>query len=380
MTRPARPITKLRLVLPAGRPAAEAVAARLADALGVHGVQVRQQLHGAPPDGAPRADLALWLPDADGETPMPDVRAAPARVHVALVVDPASPPRHLARYDALLVPLETLAEPVRATQRRAQGRECPVHVARLAGDVLVPRDAEKALRGVGARAVVVVDVRASFESDIERVVVQLALKAQPGVVVLLAPHDERSRARVRALADTHGVDAFLASGPDGLVQSVVAADLFLGRPSWDELLLLAMHRTAVSLLPQDKRGALVASLGSAPGRAVDELLGMLQLAAGLDRHLADPGALQARGLMLHESFFGPERELLDRLASLEPSPHGAAAAANWEPVGPHARGAATAPAAVEAREAGATSEPSRAQKIEDALSALKQKIASGGAS
>lgn len=380
MTRAARPITKLRLILPPGRAAAEAVASRLADGLAVLGVQVRQQLLGAPADGAPRADVALWLPDADGHTPLPDVRTAPARVHVALVVDPATPPRHLSRFDALLVPHESLLAGVAAAQRRTGGRQCPVRVARLAGDALVARDSEKALRGVGGRAVVVVDARDSFESEIERVIVQLALKGQPCTVVLLAPHDERSRARVRALAETHGVDAFLASGPDGLAQSVPAADLFLGRPAWDEVLLVALHRTALSLLPQDKRSALSAALLAAPGRPVDELLGMLQLAAGLDRLLGDAGALQTRGLLLHETLYGPERELLDVLAAVEPLPQGAAAAAAWEAVGPHAQSAAHEHPVVEAKEQGAAAEPTRAQKIEDALSALKQKIASGGAS
>ncbi|OGQ25676.1 MAG: hypothetical protein A2138_22785 [Deltaproteobacteria bacterium RBG_16_71_12] len=379
MTRPARPITKLRLVLPPGRAAAEAVAARLADALALHGVQVRQQLLGAPPDGAPRADVALWLPDGDGATPAPDARAAPARVHVALVIDPSAPARSLARYDALFVPHESLVAAVEAAQKRGGARERSVQVARLAGDVAAARDAEKALRGAAGRAVVVVDARGDFESDIERTIVQLALKAQPCTVVLLAPHDERSRARVRALADTHGVDAFLASGPDGLAQSIAAADLFLGRPAWDELLLLALHRTAVTLLPQDKRGPLLAGLVAAAGRPVEELLGLLQLAAALDRMLGDPGALSARGLALHEALFQPERALLDQLAAAEPLPHGAAALAAWEPVGPHAHGGAAPSAHVEAREAGAQAEPTRAQKIEDALSALKAKIATGGA-
>ncbi|MBI1947103.1 MAG: hypothetical protein HYS27_15510 [Deltaproteobacteria bacterium] len=382
MTRVGRPITRMRLVLPAGRPAAEVVAARLADAFAVHGVQVRQQLHGAPPDGAPRADVAFWLPDADGATPTPDVRAAPARVHVALVVDPTTPPRPLARYDALLVPHEALLAPVEAALKKAGGRERGVQVARLAGDATAARDAEKALHGVAGRTVVVVDARGTNdgdrEGDLERTVVQLALKAQPCAVVLLAPHDERSRARVRSLADTHGVDAFLASGPDGLAQSIAAADLYLGRPAWDELLLLALHRTALTMLPHDRRVALLAGLSSAPGRPVDELLGLLQLAAGLDRMVVDPGALSARGLALREALYQPERALLDQLAAVEPLPQGAAAHAAWEAIGPHARGSAPPPGSVEAREPGAAAEPTRAQRIEDALSALKAKIATGG--
>lgn len=378
MSPAARPITKLRLVLPPGRAAAELVAARLADALALHGVQVRQQLLGAPPDGAPRADAALWLPDADGQTPAPDPRAAPARTHVALVVDASSPARQLARYDALFVPHEALVAPVEAALRKGGARVPPVRVARLAGDAPAARDAEKALRGVAGRPVVVLDARGGFEADIERVIVQLALKAQPCTTVLVAPHDERSRARVRALADTHGVDAYLASGGDGLVQSIAAADLFLGRPAWDELIMLALHRCALTLLPEDRRALLPAGLVATPGRAADELLGLLQLAAALDRMLADPGALSARGLALREALFQPERALLDQLAAVEPQPHGALAQTAWEVVGPHAKGSTPPTAHVDAREAGAAAEPTRAQKIEDALSALKARIATGG--
>ena len=378
MTPVARPITKLRLVLPPGRAAAELVAARLADALALHGVQVRQQLLGAPPDGAPRADATLWLPDVDGQAPAPDPRAAPARTHVAFVVDASSPARHLARYDALFVPHEALVAPVDAALRKGGARTTPVRVVRLAGDAPAPRDAEKALRGVPGRPVVVLDARAGFEADIERVIVQLALKAQPCVTVLLAPHDERSRARVRALADTHGVDAFLASGGDGLAQSIGAADVFLGRPAWDELLVLALTRCALTLLPEDRRDGLLAGLLAAPGRPADELLGLLQLAAGLDRMLADPGALAARGLALREALYQPERALLDQLAAVEPQPHGALTQAAWEAVGPHAKGSTPPSALVDARDAGAIAEPTRAQKIEDALSALKARIATGG--
>lgn len=404
-----RPLTRLRLVLPGSRafggtdaravPAtAEALAARIADALGVHGVQVRQQIQGAPSDGAPRADAALWLPEADGTTPAPDPRAAPARVQVALVVDPESSPRRLARYDALVVPHEGLREPVRGALRRASVRDTPVVAARLPGGPAVSREADKALRGVGGRRVVLLDVREEqhgdgaaeerkLDGDIERVVVQLALKSQEAAVVLLAPHEERARARVRALCERHGVDAWLTSGADGFVTSIAAADLFLGRPTWDELLLAALHRVAVAWLPMSGRRPLLDVLhGSpkgAPGggpRLIDDVMGTLQLAAALDRRLADPGALEARGIALREALFGADRELLDALANLEPMPQGALTAAAWEAVGPHAAGqAGTAPAAVDARDAasgaaGAAAEPTRAQKIEDALEALKQKL------
>lgn len=391
-----RPVTRLRLVLPSSRSAdgraasatVEALAARIADALAVHGIQVRQQLQGAPPDGAPRADAALWLPDVDGQTPAPDPRAAPARVQVALVVDGASAPRHLSRYDALVVPHEGFL-PLRAALKRASAREIPVVVARLPGSPLVAREAEKALRGVAGRRVVLLDVRdepsrdgapeeRKLDSDIERVIVQLALKSQEAAVVLLAPHEEHARARVRALCERHAVDAWLASGADGFAASIAAADLFLGRPRWDELLLAALHRVAVSWLPvsgpRPLFDVLHAPQAGAP-RLVDEVLGTLQLAAALDRRLADPGALEARGISLREALFGAERELIDTLAGVEPMPQGALAASTWEPVGPHSvRQAATTAAVVEARDAGVPQEPSRAQKIEDALEALKRKL------
>jgi hypothetical protein len=390
-----RPITRIRLVLPSlgGQRASatvEALAARIADAFAVHGVQVRQQIQGAALDGAPRADVALWLPQADGATATPDVRWAPARVQVGLVVEPGSSPRSLGRFDALLVPHEGLRDPLRAALKRASARDVPVVTARLCGTPLMAREAEKALRGVAGRPVVLLDVReersgeadGALDGDIERLVVQLALMGHGAAVVLLAPHEERARARVRTLCELHGVDAWLASGADGLVQSLAAADLFLGRPSWDELLLAALHRVAVARLPMSGPRALLDALQDHKpgGRHVDDVTGTLQLAAALDRRLADPGALEARGIALREALFGGERELLEAIAALEPMPQGALAQAAWEPVGPHAAHKAAAPAGVvEARDANAPPEPTRAQKIEDALEALKAKIATGGA-
>ena len=56
----------------------------------------------------------------------------------------------------------------------------------------------------------------------------------------------------------------------------------------------------------------------------------------IDRRLADPGSLDTRGIALRDALFGPDQELIDALASLEPLPQGAASAAVWEPIGPHA--------------------------------------------
>lgn len=381
-----RPLTRLRIVLgSAASGAAEALAARIADALAVHGVQVRQQVHGALPDGAPRADVALWLPDLEGKNAPPDPRAAPARVHAALVVDPpgdGSAGKGLARFDALVVPLETLREPVRQALRRWSVREVPVVVARLPGSPLVVRESEKALRGVVGRKVVLVDVRddRGGDADLERVVVQLALKSHEGAVVLLTAHDERARARARTLCERHAVDAWVASGLDAFAQSIAACDLFVGRPSWDELLLAALHKVAVCALPVDGKRALLDALRTRKPALVDDVASVLALAAALDRRLADPGSLDARGTALREALFGADAELIEALAALEPLPHGAAAAAAWEQVGPHAADAPRDGGVVDARDPaaprpeGAGGSPSRAQKIEDALEALKQKM------
>lgn len=399
-----RPLTRLRMVLGAPLPgalasacsgAAESLAARVADALAVHGVQVRQQVHGALPDGAPRADVALWLPDNDGRNTAPDVRAAPARVHAALVVEPpadATASKALARFDALLVPLEGLREPVRQALRRTSSREVPIVAVRLPGAPLLPREAEKALRSVAGSRVVLVDVRddrssggVAGDAEIERVIVQLALKSHEGAVVLLTSHEERARARVRSLCARHAVDAYLASGPDAFSQSIAASDLFMGRPSWDELLLAALHKVAVCVLPIDGKAALLDALrvpvaasshGHARAALVDDVASVLSLAAALDRRLADPGSLDARGMSLREAVFGADAELIDALAGLEPLPHGATAAAAWELVGPHAVEAPREAGVVEAKDASslASNSPSRAQQIEDALAALKHKM------
>lgn len=393
-----RPLTRLRLILSApANGAQEALAARIADALAVHGVQVRQQVasSGATPDGAPRADVALWLPDADGRTPPPDARLAPARVHAALVVEPPAEPsltsanqngsaKHFARYDALIVPHDGLRDVVRQGLRRSSSREVPVTVARLPGAPLVQRESEKALRGVGERRVVVVDVRPGphgEDVDLERLVVQLALKSHEGALVLLAPHDERSRSRVRTLCERHAVDAWLASGNDAFAQSITACDLFVGRPSWDELALAALHKVAVAALAVEGKRALLDALRTST-KVIDDVTSTLQLAAAIDRRLSDPGSLATRGLALREALFGPDKELIEALASLEPLPHGAAAAAIWEPIGPHAADAPRGDAGkVDARDAASPSppgaSPSRAQKIEDELEALRLKMMGG---
>ena len=185
----------------------------------------------------------------------------------------------------------------------------------MPGAPLAQREAEKALRGVAGRRVVVVDVRPGpngEDVDIERLVVQLALKSHEGALVLLAPHDERSRSRVRTLCERHAVDAWLASGPDAFVQSIPACDLFVGRPSW-RVALASMHRVAVAALAVDGKRGLVDALravrpGPTAGSAVvDDVASTLQLAAAIDRRLADPGSLDTRGIGLREALFGARR-------------------------------------------------------------------------
>ncbi|MBM4280820.1 MAG: hypothetical protein FJ137_08685 [Deltaproteobacteria bacterium] len=411
-----RPVTRLRLLCPAltdgtgslgGRPtsarvpeATDAVARAVADALLGLGVQTRQQLCGAPHDGSPRSDVALWLPDAHGQTPAPDPRAAPARVHAALVVDPASPPRHLARYDALLVPAERLVPAVVDAAQRS-GRAPPVVPVRLAGHV-ASRAAERAERGLADKRVVAVDVRpgSALAADLERTVVQLALRTHDAAMVLVTAADEAPQRRLRELCARHAVDAWLAVGAEGMTGALAVADFAVVAPSWDEVLYAALCRTPLALLPSTSSPtALAVALRDAG--VVDDVLGVLQLAAAVDRRLFDAGALAARGVALAEALVGGERALYDVLAAVEPRPGTHASSSRWEPLGPQAERAAPAPAAtvvatiVDASKpspahATTTAHPpslpapppappfSAAQRIEEELAALKAKLALSG--
>jgi hypothetical protein len=343
----------------------------MADALAVSGVQVRQQIARTPPDGAPRAEAALWLPDVDGTVQVPDARAVPARVQVALVVDPHAKAAALQSYDGLVVVHAALAQAVGTTLKRAGGREPPIHVARLPHAPVTTRDAEKALRGVRGRRVAVVDVRQDFEGDIERVVVQLGLRAQDAAAVLLVPHEERARTRVRSLCARHAVDAWITSGTDAVASTVAAADVFVGAPSWDELCLLAARAVEVVVIP-DAPAPFVQLLAEA--RLLDDRHSVLQLAATLDRKLSDPGALDARGTALQSALCGPESELLEALGSIDPLPDGIRAT-QWEAVGPHAIRPTGTPALVDAKDTPLGAGPSPAERIEEQLHALKERIA-----
>ncbi|MDP2344254.1 MAG: hypothetical protein Q8O67_25065 [Deltaproteobacteria bacterium] len=358
--------------------AVDVVAKGIADAFVGLGVQTRLQLQGAPPDGSPRSDVALWLPDLHGQTQPPDPKAAAARVHVALVVDPTSSPRTLARFDALLVPCERLLPAVREAVQKSP-RAPAILSVRLCGQPPAA-DAERVERGFSGKRVVVVDVRAASAAgdDLERTVVQLALRSNDAALVLAAPADEAIQRRLRELCQRHLVDAWLAAGPDALSSTMGVADLIVGTPSWDEILLSALYRTPLALLPpaSGAHAPLAAALRDAG--VVDDVMGTLQLAAAIDRRLYDPGATAARGLALGEALFSTEKALYDALASVEPLPGTHAPSSRWEPIGPHAD-KATQPAAqpVLAVDPNKPVPPSPAQKIEDDLAALKAKLRAG---
>jgi hypothetical protein len=422
-----RPVTRVRLLLPAlqseggrGRTApglvadaVETVARAVTDALVGLGVQSRQQVMGSPHDGSPRADVALWMPETSGITGVPDPKAAPARVHVALVVDPSSPARNLARYDALFVPFAPLVPAVR--EAALKGPRSPVVVpVRLCGTG-PSKHIERAERGLADRRVVVVDLRphSGLFADLDRAIVQLALRTddEASIVVLVTAADEGAQRRVRDSCNRHGVAAWLAVGAEGMAGALAAADLALIAPGWDEVLFAALCKTPLALLPTSTPLSSFATALRAAG-LVDDVLGTLQLAATMDRRLHDAGALAARGVAFSEAMLGPERALYDALAAVEPLPGTHASSSKWEPVGPHAErraGAAASKAttrvdavvdggsggvvgstnvglmatddgrALTAAPAPSAPPPSAAQRIEDDLAALKAKIALSGA-
>lgn len=379
-----RAVARLRLVLP-GTPvgpadAVDRLARGLADALSAQGVVTRQQQHDGVPDGAPRADAALWFPALDGTTVIPDTRLAPARVHVAVVVDPTSSPRHLARYDALFVLAAGHVAAVKDALHKAP-RQPPVRAVRLSAVSVVggpARDAEKAERGVSGR-VVAVDLRKTshLTADLERSILQLGLKSEAGTFVLVCDDDDGAVRRVRSLAERHGVSAWLAAGPDAMPSAIVAADLVVGALSWDELLLAASARVAVTVLPPSSTSspkglALQGSLRDA--RVVDELPGTLQLAAAIDRHLRDDAGLATRGLALQEALLQSARGLHDALVEVVPLTGTQTSITHWEAIGPHGATTAPVPPPVDA----VTTAPAKttAQRIEDDLAALKARLAS----
>lgn len=387
-----RPLSRLRLLLPelplsraevgrrasTGRvpPALDIVARAVADGLAAQGVVTRHQLHHAAADGAPRADVALWFPDLDGRTIVPDTRQAPARVHVAVVVDPTSSPKALGRYDALIVPAAAQYPAVVDVVARL-ARKPAVIAARLCG-APPSREAEKADRGVhGALLAVDVRARTAPAAEPERAFLQLALRNEAATLVLVGGDDDADLARIRAHADRHGIGAWLAAGAEGFASSVLAADLVVGAPSWDEVMLAALCRVALihAASSSTTLPALLATLRDA--NVVDDIPSTLQLAAAIDRRLRDHGALAARGVMLHEALLQSPRGLYDALAAVEPLPGTLSSSSRWQAIGPLAQATPAPVTPVEPAAPGAPAAPpppSTAQKIEDELTALKARM------
>ncbi len=381
-------VSRLRQVIPArpnGDGAADDVVACLAravaDGLASVGVVARQQLADAPGDGAPRADVTLWYPDRNGRLPELQAQRAPGRVHVAVVVDPASSMMTLSRFDALLLPfapMRTLVADVLA----GCGRRPPILDARLSAPP-VAREAEKAERGVSGTVVVIdVRVRSGGGAEIDRLLMQLALLSAACSLVMVVDDDEGQRQRLRGLAERHGITAMLASGPDGMASAILAADVVVGALSWDELMLCAMCRTT-PIVVATAVGRAPLSQALRDQGVIEELPSVLQLAALLDRRLRDLSGLKTKGLGLHDALFQPARALYDVLSSAEPLAGTQTVMTRWEPIGPQGgrRGVPTGGEnvvdAVEPSPGPSGTLPphaSIAQRIEDDLAALKARL------
>jgi hypothetical protein len=373
-----RPIARLALVLPSavgsGGEAVERLGRGVADALATQGVITRLHTHNGVADGAPRADAAVWLCAHDGTTVTPDPRLVPARVHIGVVVDPASSERALGRYDALFVPCGHQEPAVREAVHKA-ARQVPVVAARLA--CLGPaREAEKAERGVVGR-VIALDLRRGslLATDLERTLVQLSLRSESGALVLVTDDDEGLQRRLRGMAERHGVSAFLASGPDAMTQAIGASDLVVGALAWHDLLLAASVRVAVVALPASAAGTPSLRLLTAmrDARVIEELSGTIQLAAALDRLLHDDGGLLTRGLAVEGALLQSPRELVQALGQVVPLAGTQTHVTHWETIGPQPATTTTS-APVDA--VASAPKKTTAQRIEDDLAALKAKLAS----
>jgi len=373
----ARPVSRVAIVLPPTAPVADALTDALAAALFAHGVQVTRHVRGASVDGGVRADVALWWPDPDGHVPVVDRARVHARVHAALLDGAPRDPSALATFDAVCVVHEALLESARLALAQAGVADGHVVHVRLPLSPSVARDVAKARHHVSGHAVVLVDVCDAFERDIERVMIQLALVGAPHVRVLHVPHDEKARARAREVAERHGVDAWLTSGPNALTGALVACDLFVGRPTTSTLLFAALHGVATVWLEGsgDARPPVESALVAA--RTVSTVDGVLHLAAVLERRLADRAGIDVEGTLLRAALVGEARpfiEVLGQLREHQSVPRGHLA---WEAIGPTAGANKPAPVVVDAR--GADSEIERAARIEDALRRLKERVKEGEA-
>lgn len=366
-----RPVTRVFLVH-GSEAAPAALTARLQEELLARGVSVARHERGAPKEGSASADVALWLPDAQGRVRAPAPGEAPARLHAALVTDADLDHGVTGRVDALLVPHERLVEPVRTAARRIVSEPPEVVPVRLPLGGPADRAAARRRRRLPDAPVVLLDLRGDL--DTERVIFQLALRRERGTIVLVADDDDdgRARARLRELCERQGVEAWLTAGADGLVGSLDVADLLIGRPRWAEIGLAAAAGAAIDWFGETS-GAFGGALRGL--KLTGEVTGVLHLSAGVDQRLADRGSIAARGTALREHLVGDARAFLDVLGSLRPREDAASAsAAAWERVGPtagEAAGQGTKPK-VDAREPDGAGD--KASRIEAELDALKARM------
>lgn len=374
------PISRVFLVVPpagAGssrpEPVAEALALSLAAELSHRGVQVHRHVAGASPATVGPLDAALWLADGAGHLPACSEFDVPARLQVAVLPWREGLAERLgARFDGILV-----ADGGPALPTGSKGA-LPVKRVRLPLAPEFPRETAKLARRLGTGSVALIDLRGSLLDELERVVMQLALCTAPATYLLQCPHDEASRARVRSACARNGVAAWLLSGSDALPSAAPAVDLFVGEPSWQELLWLAAHGVAVCWSGDVADAAATARLDVLRGGPIKLLTGVLHLAARLDGLLEDPVGCRTAGRGLKDTLIGDARDLLSALSELLPrrsSPAGPAA--TWEAVGPgqenRARGIQPA---VDAQPAHARPELDAA-RVEAQLEALRAQLARG---
>ena len=383
--KPRRPVTRVCLVLPAltetsSRDEAsaehEALADLIARDLAAHGVSVTRHVAPGSRDRGVRADVAVWFSETNGAPPRPDPKEVPARAHVLWSPGgEAGRAPNASRYDAIFVPHSALQGDIAGALGKTPVHRAAVHACGLPFAPVSSRDSEKTARKIAHTPVVLVDVRDRFWSHIDRVMFQLALAKEPAQIVFLAPATDEARGRVRELADKSGLDAWLTSGAAALTHSAPATDLYIGRPSWTELMWLAAHRVQVAYLAVEGAtpSALVSTLRAE--QRIDEVSGVLQLAAYVDRRLSDHGGMRAKGTLLEAALKTDARAFLDALGDVEPRP--VAMRGGWETVGPHAQHVpkVSQSGVVDARVTPAGTAPKdRAAAIEDALAALKKKL------
>jgi hypothetical protein len=372
-----RPVSRMTVVLPKDPGILDAIVDAMANELLGHGVHVARHALGTTVDAGFRADVALWWQGLDGRLPNIDRTSVHARVHVIVLDDAAKETLPLLVADAVLVVSDALREPTRQRIVEAGANDPPVVSVRIPLSAAMPRDVAKTRHHVGGRSVVLIDLTDGFERDIERVMIQLALVNAPHVHVLHIPHDEKARARARDLATRHGVDAYLASGPQALASSLPAADLYVGRPTTREVLVAASHGVAVAWLEGEGEVLSPVQRALRLSRSISSTEGVLHLAAFLERRLADRGGIETEGTLLKAAIVGEPRAFLTELGRVREQgalPRGNTA---WELVGPSAGEQKPGSPVVDAKQPG--DEVERAARIEDALRLLKERVREGNA-